>query len=66
MVFLVFISIPACAFTFADVPKYIKICSFNIAELGNPNKAKDNKAIAEMLLEFDLIKYLTVDQYSLR
>ena len=35
--------------------KYIKIASFNIAELGNPDMKKDFKTIAKMIDRFDLI-----------
>ena len=35
--------------------KYMKIASFNIAELGNPDMNKDFKAIAKMVDGFDLI-----------
>lgn len=34
---------------------YIKICSFNIAEIGNPNRDKDHSAIAQLINGFDLI-----------
>ena len=40
---------------FLNSQSFIKICSFNIAQLGDPNFQKDYATIAQMLKDFDLI-----------